>query len=123
MKAYRKIYEEIPNILFFEKVSKEESKTTPNQAISVREVLHRYTKGEVLTIANGVPVYGENQILYDVRRKNNIDIAEDSLANQENIQKLDNELVNNVLAERSHRALKFKSNEQNQESSTTPTEA
>jgi hypothetical protein len=54
-----------------------ESKTIPDQALSVRDILHRYTTGQSLSVNNNTPVYLENVPLYDTRRKSNIDIARD----------------------------------------------
>lgn len=68
--------------------------TRPDQAMNVREILHRYTTNQPLNIGNGVPVYAENHILYDSRRKNNIDLAEDRYANERHLDELRKKIGN-----------------------------
>lgn len=100
MKKYRKQSQPIVKELVFEPVSKQGSLTTPDQSISVREILHRYTKGESLNIAGGQPVYLEHVPLYDTRRKHNIDIAEDKLENEKIITSQNQKVIDNIIEEK-----------------------
>lgn len=72
------------------------SLTQPDQTISVREILHRYTTGQSLDVNANMPVYTEGHSLYDVRRKHNIDIAMDRYQHErfmETIEQNHNELI------------------------------
>lgn len=73
-KKYRSHGEPLPPL---KPIDYGESQTVPGQALSVREILHRYTTGQSLSVNNNTPVYLENVPLYDLRRKSNIDIARD----------------------------------------------
>lgn len=70
------------------KVFKGESQTIPDQAMEVRDILSRYTSGQSLSVNANVPIYGEDNLLYDVRRKSNIDLAEDRHANERYLDEL-----------------------------------
>lgn len=72
-----------------------ESKTIPGQSMQVREILTRYTSGQSLDVTSHTPVYLTDVELYDTRRKHNIDIAVDRLANEENILTLEDRVVDN----------------------------
>lgn len=81
------------------KVDYGESLTVPDQAMSVREILHRYTTGGDLRIKAGTPVYSEDTMLYDTRRKHNIDLAVDRKANEEFVASQRAKVIDNVISE------------------------
>lgn len=84
MKKYRNASEPLHISAIMEKCFGE-SQTIPDQAMSTREILHRYTTGQAMSVNSNIPVYAENQPLYDTRRKNNIDIAVDKLNHEAEI--------------------------------------
>lgn len=75
---------------------KGETMTKPDQAMSVREILHRYTNGLPMNVNGNTPTYLENVPLYDVSRKHNIDLAEDRYKNERNIEKLEKDVKGNI---------------------------
>lgn len=91
MRNYRKQSEPIPQHLLMEKGGGE-SKTIPDQAMHMREILHRYTTGQSLNVGIGVPTYEPNAVLYDTRRKHNIDIAEDRHILEREIDNINSEI-------------------------------
>lgn len=66
-----------------------ESMTKPDQALSPRDILHRYTTGQVIDASIAIPVYGRDVPLYDSRRKSKIDLAVDALSNERELNDLD----------------------------------
>lgn len=93
MKTYRNASQ--PPTRIFEKVSEKESMTIPDQAMSVREILNRYTTGQPLSVNNFQETYLENVPLYDTRRKSTIDMAIDSLQNQEMMREENQKIFDN----------------------------
>lgn len=88
--GYNMILRKAGNLVYLTKENPiGESKTIPDQSISVREILHRYTTGQSLDVNMNVPVYTEGDSLYDVRRKHNIDLAIDRYENERIIDELD----------------------------------
>jgi len=74
-----------------------ESKTIPDQAMSVREILHRYTTGQVLSVNNNTPMYAEDVPLYDTRRKHNIDLAVDRHNLEQEIQQIEQDVYEKII--------------------------
>lgn len=74
------------------------SETIPDQAMSVREILHKYTSGQSLDVNNLTPVYLENVSLYDTRRKHEIDLAVDKLQHERELIRLDKKVYDNKTA-------------------------
>lgn len=87
-KQYRSQNQTLNYEQYFE-VPEGESQTIPDQSLSTRDILHRYTSGQSLDINANTPVYLENVKLYDSRRKNNIDLAVDKMENEREILRLD----------------------------------
>lgn len=82
----------------YKEVNKLVSKTIPGQAMSTREILHRYTSGGSLNVNVNEPVYLTNVPLYDTRRKHNIDIAVDKSNNEKKIMQQQKEVFDNTTA-------------------------
>lgn len=91
MKKYRSQSEPIPQHLLMEKGGGE-SKTIPDQAMHMREILHRYTTGQSLNVGIGIPTYTPDAVLYDTRRKHIIDIAEDRHVLEREIDNINSEI-------------------------------
>lgn len=77
---------------------KPHSETIPDQAMSVREILHRYTSGQTLDVNNYTPVYLENVPLYDTRRKHEIDLAVDKIQHEKQLNQLNKKVYDNKTA-------------------------
>jgi len=109
MKKYRSHGEPLPPAPV---VDYGQSQTIPDQALSVRDILHRYTTGQSLSVNNNTPVYLENVPLYDTRRKTNIDIARDRHNLEQEIQLTQKEYNETVEKLTRHKAEKAKKAEQ-----------
>ena len=96
-KTFRNAATSIPAALLCE-TSCETSQTIPDQAMSVREILHRYTSGVTLDVNNHTPVYLENVPLYDTRRKHEIDLAVDRLKHETTLSNMEKKVYDNKTA-------------------------
>ena len=96
-KTFRNAATPIPAALLCE-TSCETSQTIPDQAMSMREILHRYTSGATLDVNNHTPVYLENVPLYDTRRKHEIDLAVDRLNHEKTLDKMSKKVYDNKTA-------------------------
>lgn len=97
MKTYRNQAQPILQSTMYEYLE-EGSETIPDQALSVREILHRYTSGQTLDINNHTPVYLTNVPLYDTRRKSNIDLGVDKLNHEKDLHSLGKKIGDNRTA-------------------------
>lgn len=95
MKNYRNASQPLDFKKFQTSFEGEKSQTIPDQAISTREILARYTTGQSLSLTANTPVYAENAPLYDTRRKSNIDIAVDRLNNEQKILEKESRVYDN----------------------------
>lgn len=79
MATFKKVFRTAVDLkpVHIEKYDGVQTLTIPDQSMSVREILHRFTSGQELKVGVGKATYSETQVLYDMRRKHNIDIAED----------------------------------------------
>ena len=96
-KTFRNAATPIPAALLCE-TSCETSQTIPDQAMSMREILHRYTSGGTLDVNNHTPVYLENVPLYDTRRKHEIDLAVDRLNHEATLNNMEKKVYDNKTA-------------------------
>lgn len=96
-KTFRNAATPIPAALLCETTC-ETSQTIPDQAMSMREILHRYTSGATLDVNNHTPVYLENVPLYDTRRKHEIDIAVDRLKHEATLYNMEKKVYDNKTA-------------------------
>ena len=96
-KTFRNAATPIPAALLCE-TSCETSQTIPDQAMSMREILHRYTSGATLDVNNHTPVYLENVPWYDTRRKHEIDLAVDRLNHEKTLDKMSKKVYDNKTA-------------------------
>ena len=94
IKTFRNAAMPIPAALLCE-TSCETSQTIPDQAMTVRAILHRYTSGVTLDVNNHTPVYLENVPLYDTRRKHEIDLAVDRLKHETTLSNMEKNVYDN----------------------------
>lgn len=69
----------------------EPSKTVPNMAMSIQEIMHRHLTGRPLSFANNLHYTGE-EYYPDVREMDLVDIEAAAKASQERIERLEKEL-------------------------------